>query len=624
MLTKRQHAILLFISKFNSITILDVCKEFSLSDKTIRNEIKNINNEAGKTLVVTNNRGISINQQEMLHQKSLFDPVNVDEQDDCHRLILEILFNNDNSVNFDDVVDNFYISSNLLMKIIHKANEFLEKFNLKILRKSNFLSLNGSSQNKRRLLVSIIMEENKNAFYSIESFLDYFDNIDATHILEVMVDTLHSYGYTIPSHYYASFMLNIFSIFSLNKFEKANLTETLLLANDTELQIAHKVLDKLQVSKNHNLLFEVANSLTGIINHNKKQLISKEYDTTNDFINLIRKSLQNTFVHFDLIIDFEEYFTIFVNHVQLMINRVKTASWVAENNFSIKDSNIFIYDIALYFCNQISNLFNIKISEGEVSLIAIHLGFAIEESFVHERKVHLALVTEDHKLVDEYIISKIENNFTDKIEITKISDLNHLKSRPYDLVISTRNYPDIMIYQHCFVSPLLTESDKNKIQMAILEVLDNQLRVKFKNLIENYFSEDLFFYTENFTEKLEVLQFLDSELRNRNIVDDNFLGQVLKREQLSPTNFMDKFAIPHPFSCTAFSSKMAVLINPNGVNWGNDSMVQCIILFAISADDQPILKTLFDGLAMVLCDDKKIIRLSKIKTYQQFLDMMTH
>ena len=620
MLTKRQHGILLFISKFNNITILDVCKEFSLSDKTIRNEIKSINRVAGSTLIITNNRGISIDQQEIISNKALFEAPN--PQDDYHRLILEILFNDHNSIHVDTIADKFYISVNSLMKTVQKSNHFLEKFNLSIVRKYNFLSLDGTTQDKRHLLVSMIMEENKNTFYTIESFMDYFDNIDAIKILEVVEASLLFFGYKIPSHYYASFMLNIFSIFSLNKLENANLYNIPLLASDTEVEIAKTILNKLNYPKNSNLLFEIANALTGIINHNKKQVLAKELDTTNDFNNLIRKSLQNTFLHFDLIIDFEEYFTIFLNHVQLMINRVKTANWLPENNFSIKDSNIFIYDIALYFCNQISNLFNIIISEGEISLIAIHLGFAIEESFVHEKMVHLALITEDHKLIDNYIMNKIETNFTDKIEIIKINDLNQLIARPYDLVIATHSYPEIRTYQHCVISPLLTESDKHKIQLAILEVMDNQLKLKFRNLIENYFEEDLFFYHEKLTDKYEVLHYLDAKLQEKNIVDETFLAQVLKREQLSPTNFMDKFAIPHPFSCTAYASKMAVLINPMGVHWGNDATVQCIILFAISQNDQPILKSLFDGLALVLCDEKKIIQLSNIKTYQQFLELM--
>lgn len=622
MLTKRQHDILFFIHKFKQLTIQDICREFSLSDKTVRNEIKSINTISKKPIIISSNRGIEIDKDELQKQDKLLNYQTHDYLNMSHRLIMTLLFNTTTDICMDDLCDSFYISSNGLTKIVQQANGILKSFQIHIIKKHHCLSLQGSAQNKRKLLVSLIMEENKNTLCLIDSFTDAFDNIDAHHILEVVEETITSFGYKIPSHYYSNFMLNIFSIFSLNRNEKTELTIHLLNVENTELDIAKAILYKLDIKNNTNLLYEIANALTGIINHNRKYSIEQMNERSKEFVSIIKQALENTFLHFDLIIDFDNFYATFINHVHLMIKRAKTSNCFLDNSFSVKDSNIFIYDIALYFCNQIANIFNIQISEGEVSLIAIHLGFAIEESFVYDKKVHLALVTEDHDLIDTYIMNKIQNNFSEKIDIVKITDSSYLKSKNFDLVVATREFPQIQIYQHCLITPLLTETDKNKIQKAILEVLDAQAKVKFQKLIQDYFDKDLFFYHLQLHNKHEVLEYLDAKLRQQHIVDEDFLSQILKREQLSPTSFMNRFAIPHPFNCTALASKIAVLIEPDGIDWGNGSTVQCVFLIAISQSDQAILKNLFDGLAMMLCDETKTLKLKNAQTYQQLINIM--
>lgn len=621
MLTKRQHDILTFIHKYQHLTVQDICREFSLSDKTVRNEIKSINILAKTSLILSSNRGIEMDQAQWSKCHLLQEYQTNNEPDDCHRLIMILLFHEMDHVSLDELYTTLYISSNALQKLIHQSNQMLEAFHMKIIKKHNCLSMQGTPQEKRRLLVSLIMEENKHTFCSVEAFADAFDHIDAQHILTVVEQSVKAFGFLIPTHYYSSFMLNIFSIFSLYKQEQHE--EPVIGSNqeDIEYRIAEHILQALHMPNHASLLYDIASVLTGIINHNKNYAITLD-DSSNAIAPIIKKALENTFRHFDLIIEFDRFYASFINHVRLMIKRAKTSNWFLDDSFSIKDANIFIYDIALYFCNQINHIFHISISEAEVSLIAIHLGYAIEESFEGNQKLYLALLCEEHEMVDAYIMQKLQHNFSEEIELVKIKDLYELTLHPYDLIVTTKEYPEIHQYPYCLITPLLTESDKNKIQKAILEALDQRAKQKFKTIIKDYFDEHLFFYGLHLHHKDEVLRHLDAALRKEHVVDEDFLGQIQKREQLSPTSFMDKFAIPHPFNCTALSSKIAVLIEPDGIDWGNGSSVQCVFLIAIAQKDQAMLKNLFDGLAMMLCDESKMLKISNVTSYEQLLDIM--
>lgn len=430
------------------------------------------------------------------------------------------------------------------------------------------------------------------------------------------------FGFKIPDHYYSSLMLNIFSIFSLNTTSDDFKMNTLFQTGEIEIKIAESILKKLNMTYDHILLKEIANAFTGIINHNKNYSMEYNNLVSNEFIDTVKSILQKTFVHFHLDINFEKYYFLFINHVQLMVKRAKTKNWFTGDSFSVKNSNIFVYDVALFFCNEISTIFDIEITEEEISLVAIHLGYVIEESFSNEQSISIGLVTEEHKTIYNYIMNKISNNYDFEIKFTKIDNMTHMMTTDYDLIISIKDFKNLHLCPHCLITPFLTDSDKNKIQKSILEVLDHRSKKLFKSVIGKYFDKSLFFYDEKLTNKYEVLEFMINKLQEKNIVDENFFGQILKRERLSPTSFMNKFAIPHPFSCTALSSKIAVYINPNSIKWSDDSTVQCVFLIAISSDEQAMLRKFFDGLALFLSDEKKLTQLNKITSYDQLLDII--
>ena len=59
-LSKRQKEILFYINQIKNLKVQDLCLEFEISDKTARNEIKEINNIADNVVIKSSNLGISI------------------------------------------------------------------------------------------------------------------------------------------------------------------------------------------------------------------------------------------------------------------------------------------------------------------------------------------------------------------------------------------------------------------------------------------------------------------------------------------------------------------------------------------------------------------------------------
>lgn len=624
-LSNRQHNILSYIRKLNKIKVNDLCIELKISDKTVRNEIKEINKIANETLIKSSNTGIEIDPFKKDQIDALLSTKLQNDENMIKKLIKLLLLDELEENDFDSIADAFYISPSTLTKIIKAANESIQRFDLKIIRKKNQLILLGTDYDKRRLLVSMVFNDNAGAFGRIEIADDIFDAINTKHVSEVVEKTINAYGFIIPNYYLTSFMINIFTILVLPNND-TNVNYCIDSQNTIEMQIADKIIENLDLDKSYYLQSEIANSLIGIINHNRGNIQSLSSNITSHFSNLITNLLKQTFNHFKIEIDFENFIPVFINHTYLMIQRAKNnySSYLAENEISLKDSCLYIYDIALYFCNLLSEEFKIDISEAEVSLIAIHIGYSIEESYSNQNKINIALITDQYDMVDNYITQKINTDFYGKINVLKYrekSDINNLKA---DLYITTRNIPILKLSNQCVITPLLTNHDKTRIQTSILDAINRKSREKFKTLADRYFNEDLFFYNEKLRDKESVLEFLDLKLQRKGIVDDKFFDQIKKREELSPTCFMKEFAIPHPFACTALKSRIAVFINPKGILWNQDDYVQFVFLVAICNEDQLTLKDVFDNFASVLCDESKMLQLKKVKNFEDFFKVIVY
>ncbi len=617
-LTVRQKNILSYILKLKKLKVSDLCVKFNISDKTIRNEIKEINTITSKVLIKSSNQGIEINTAYIAFIYSLFNENEKNDDNLINKLIKLLLFENE-AQDFYDLLDEFFISSSALSVLIKKANKMIERFDLTIVRKNNKIILTGNDYDKRRLIISMILNDNSNIFFSTDILEDTFTNIDTKKISEKVEKIIHEYGFYIPEYYFTSFMINIFTILTLPHNDEDNESESYDNAT-IENQIADSIIQELNISSTNHIRKEIADSLIGIINHNRANTHQLSDNISPDFSNKIIQLLKNTFDSFRITIDFESSIPVFVNHVYLMLQRAKNnySSYLTENQIILKDSCMYIYDIALYFCKLLSIEFNVMIHESEVSLIAIHLGYYIEEACSTHNHINVALITEKYGMVDQYITNKINSDFYGKVNIIS----NDLTNKKIDLIITTRNLNQTRS-NYCLITPLLTNSDKVKIQTAILDTINKKNKEYFKILAKKYFDPELFFYNERLYDKESVLEFLDIKLQRKKIIDEHFMEQIKKREDLSPTCFMELFALPHPFSCTALKSKIAVFINPNQILWTNDNRVQFVFLIAINENDQSTLKCVFDYFASILSDEMKMIQMQKVKTFNEFFDILT-
>ena len=614
--SKRQNQIVTYLIAHGKTKCSVLSTAIKVSDKTIRNEIKQINAIIDDSFIVSDNDGFFLDNDKALLLHDLESSTN---KNDIFSTILQHLILGNEPTNFDCMADYFNLSSSSLQNKIRIINEYAKDFHVAVVRSHNTLTMKGSDYDKRKLFLSMIYSETDSSFNDILDFQHFFPEIDVEFIRKVVIDAIHHYECTLPKFYETNLFINICAILCIPNTEDLNYHSS-IDTQRVESRIAKQIVDKLPIKPNEYMQHLITSTLTGIIKNEDNLHSDHSFMLNEDYDRNIQAIIKEAFEYYSISVDFSSFIHILTTHIYDLIQRVQSNhNCIINTPISIRDSCVFIYEVAVYICNRLNEHYHIEIPESEISLISIHIGFAIETSLNKNKKINLAFYAFHYDVIEKYIIDIINNDFPEQInfiEITDMKDIQYLTN--LDIFITTKSMIPFGSYEYCKISPLLTELDKVKIQQSIFNAIDKQKKAEFITLIHRCFDEDLFFYDTSFDKRKNVLQFLTLHLQLKGVVDDSFLDSVFKREELDATSFMNVYALPHSLNFNALKSKIAVFINPNGISWGRQR-VNFVFLIALNKEDKSSFQPLFDGFANILADDKKLNELMRITTYDEFI-----
>lgn len=617
--SRRQNQILNYLM-INGKTKCSILSSNSrVSDKTVRNEIKQMNAIMKKMLIRSDNDGFYLDMDKLT---LLSDMENSAEISNIMSSILQHLILENEPSNFDLMADYFHLSSSSLQNKIKTINEYARAFDVVVTRSHNTLKMNGTDYNKRKLFLSMIYTETDTSFNDILDFQHFFPEISVDLIRKIVIDAIHEFDCTLPKFYETNLFINICAILCIPNTDALEYHA----AHDfmrIEAKIAKRIVEQLGLHATDYVQHQITSTLIGIIkdedqlHQNPNALVKDEYRQD------IESIIMEAFDYYSISVDFSSFLYILTNHIFDLIQRVQSNNnCIINTPISIRETCVFIYEVAVYICKRLNEHYHIDIPDSEISLISIHIGFAIESSLNKNKKINLAFYAYHYELIEHYITDKINNDFPERINFVSITDLKDIQYLTnLDLFITTKSILLRGNYEYCKISPLLTELDKVKIQQSIFNAIDKQKKAEFITLVHRCFDRELFFYDTSFDKRKNVLQFLTLHLQLKGVVDASFLDSVFKREALDATSFMNVYALPHSLEFSALKSKIAVLINPNGISWGRQK-INFVFLIALNKEDKPSFQPLFDGFANILADDKKLSELMKVTTYEDFIDCL--
>ncbi|RIN93265.1 PTS sugar transporter subunit IIA, partial [Mammaliicoccus sciuri] len=105
-----------------------------------------------------------------------------------------------------------------------------------------------------------------------------------------------------------------------------------------------------------------------------------------------------------------------------------------------------------------------------------------------------------------------------------------------DLIISTVPINDDVSLPILYVNPIMSQLDSDKIQRYI-DLKDSRHSEELIEIIE---------LNKKINSKDELLEYLGKQLKNKNLIHNNFIDSVKERECHASTAYGNLVAIPHP------------------------------------------------------------------------------
>ncbi len=604
-LTDRERQIVFYLYSKPNSPASTIAAIFNVSDKTIRNDIKSINNLFNKQLIISTKMGFSINKE--FEDLISMIPLTRTEFDDDNELIFYLL--QYGTSNIFSLADKLSVSESTLITHINNLKSFFSKYDLSILRANNDISLIGEGFKKRQLYIDRIIDEAGSTFNDVVTFQKFFNNINLTEISEYVIDLLDKHNYKITSFYLNNLLLNLFVILNFD-FEDENRNsscdkELFGLANQINRNLNNSKIDKTN---------SIYNSLRSVINGGDNDISNIEQS--------IKNITNEIFKKYSLDINMESFFPVFVRHIYDMIIRCKNNNPVrSDGGLSIKESCFFIYDIAVSIATEIQNLYNITINPQEISLISMHIGFLIENSVEKDshEKIKIGINTGNY-VNQQSLMNKLKKliHYNSEIEVIQKKEL--LNTKGYDLIVST-SFAEKTNVKNCIITPLFTKSDEIKILNAANGIIKQKRKSLLKALFNVYIHPDNFYYDNKHTDRDIVIRKLCNNLESKNLVDSNFLPSVLVREAIASTDICDMYAIPHAMEFIANETSMCIYINPKGISWGENE-VKIVFLSAINRNNVKNLRLLYDLIVETVSDMDCFSKLIQCKTINQFYSVL--
>lgn len=627
-LSKRQYSIFKTLNEAGKeIKSNDLCAYLNISQRTLRYEINNINNITETKIIFSNKNGYFIKKDDNFFKKISDIKVN-DFLDEQKSLILALL--NEKKINIFELEEECFLSQSKIISLLKPINLKMEIFNIHILKKGDYIYVNGDEHDKRRLLAHFFYNEINNLADNLNNFEDYFSHFKLSEINNLVSESILENNLEIDNIYFKNIVISLAIALQriIDNFQ-LSIEKNSTLNDSTELyeyQFLKTFVDK---ANNHfNISIDSAdfiylqNFISGFFRQKDNNLQNNTL-CNHEFEQKIHNILDCTMKHYKIDLDYSSFFDSFVLHVHYLLIRSKNCS-VFKNDITdaLKQSHPFIYDIAVYLTFQIEKTFSVSISSDEIALIAIYLGNVVSDTMVYDLCKVVCIVPKYNTMRNSFE-KQLVNIFSHQMEIVKIiSSYQEIdKTDSYDFIITTLKN-EYILDDSVYCSPILTPRDVHLIQKKIESFLKKKKKERIRKKLLNYFDKDLFFYDSHQERNGDaILSYLNSILIKKNIVPDNFLNSVYRREKMASTVFFNKFALPHPLDVNSHSSKIVYYFNNNSINWFNEKVNLVLLLTSNGNDDKfaDIYNLLFD----ILLDTDTYNSLIACKTFDELINFIT-
>lgn len=552
-ITSRQKKIILMIvenSKKNiPITVSEIARELELSSRTVLRDMSGIEKwfdendfdfvkKPGVGLILEENIENQNFIIELLEEEKIEKEYSKEERT---LIILSKLLVSNEPVKSYYFAKILKVSEGVLNNDFTLAGEWLEKFNIELIRKPGLgVYLEGQEKNFREAYVNLIYDsfnekeildmvrnisENIQTDKAIEilsenRLLNLMDKCIIRKVESTLTKKLSELDVNLADSAYIGLVVHIsLALQRIKNGENITMENDFLeeLSLTEEFKLAQEIVKGMEVDFSMNIPLDEVGYITMHIrgakqrsssNHKALNLDDIEVmDITNKMIDLaedeFKISLKND----------ERLFKDLANHLGPSINRLNMGLEIRNPLLDeIKTKYSYAYNGVEKVSKVIKDKLDINsIPESEIGYIAMHFASAIEKNLMMHANINIVVACPTGIGTSRFLSTKIENKFPNLNILETISAINideeYLKEKEVDLIVSTVELNTNLDY--ICVGPFMSSDDELIIKEKIKSIAQNKLmdlKVKDDTKNKNKVYEQI---TESMNIGRDILEFLD-------------------------------------------------------------------------------------------------------------------
>ncbi len=631
---KRQEQLLALLAERKEyMTSRQLAELLQVSDQTNRSDVDAIQRSMEQPQIESNERQAyrlaPDAKVSVLPKQEIRDDIPQTPGARCIYIIQKLLFET-RELNLTILQSQIYVSGYSIDNDLKRIRKMIEPYaNLKLVRNRECISLQGDEASKRRFYRDLLVAEVQENFLNLNMLAHMYRSFDLIEVKDIFVEVLEEYDYSIHESLFP--MLIIHAGTSIERMTCANYAnfdnKEQGLEDTIEYQISQTFFERIsnrlhiQVKEGEIGMFALvimgrraSNYTSDFVNFHVKWLNTKK---------LVAEALEQIYGLFG--VDFradDDLVAGLKMHLHGLIDRVKNQVNI-EDVFleEIKRKYPLVFEMGIYVVELLEERLDVKISDMESGFIALHLG-AASERMNSARRYRAVMVLPHNQSFSDMCVKKISDMFRERMEIVKVFryfEEEAVLALDADLLLCT--FP----IEHRLDVPTVniklfgdSETESNILQ-ALNRLDKKSFQLEFSSHIGHLIRKEHYYQNLDLKTPEAVIHHLCRGLEQEEIVGPEFEEIVLRREERSPTSFINAFAIPHAFGAFAKNSTIAVAQVKNPVRWGSFE-VRLVMLFAINEGDQRMIKIFFDWVSNIVNRPQELANLSISCSYEEFID----
>lgn len=598
---QERHAKLIRLILNNSNDYLsanEIANYLNVSNRTVRSDIKYINSELVKELIVSvKGRGYKMNRT-LYSVEQLAEIVTAYTNKESE-ILLKIgyqLLMHQQPMTVDQLENDFGLTRSEVNDYLKRIQSWCTSFDINVnISKKKGITVNGNEMNIRNAILHLNQLSTKHQ--TVEQFI--LNEIPEAHIqmiFQIIKNNLSDYQIQTFDIRIRQLLIHLIIIFKRNNDNDAS-----WVVDEESQIIAQHCIDEINRKLAYGLSDETAKLFSFFISYyfNKYDLGLEKVFVKSYIDRMIYQMEKSVGVNFtkDKALRDNVYSHFSRTYLRIAKN-VYINNPLTED---IKKHYPFVFNTLYETVNHLSKDAKINLVEDEIAFLALHFQSSIDRN--EKNRFNIVITCYYGLGISSLLEAKIAN-LDDRIHVIdtlKLENVSQYDFSGVDALITTHfidkfQVPDTL--QVMEVSPLFSNEDANKIQSFIRHKQNPVLNQDELAAIQFDVHSD----KQELTEASYVFEQAQIIFGDNHSVSEKYIQSALEREKFSSTFIGNGISIPHGDPEKVLKSHVVIFKNMQGFGW-KQNRAKLVFFLAIAEQDIPAMKKIIHTIANLTEND---------------------